>query len=88
MFRSHRAHQRSVDRHRRKPHRVAGLYVDAVDPIDLRALSKDDARADGFDSLADMRRTLLEIYPEHKTDGRNWFRTVRGVGYAFAPPSD
>jgi len=22
-----------------------------------------------------------------RADGHNWFRTVRGVGYAFSPPS-
>ena len=35
-----------------------------------------DAKADGFASLAELHRTLDEIYPGHKTDARAWFRVT------------
>jgi hypothetical protein len=50
------------------------LAIDRVEPIELDRLADDDARADGFDSLRDLRLVLLAIYPDHASDGKQWFR--------------
>ena len=40
----------------------------------LDQLSDADARVDGFDNLAAMKRALHQIYPPRQRDGRRWFR--------------
>ena len=50
------------------------LLIDAVEPVALAALGDDDARADGFDDAARLRRVLLSLYPSHARDGKGWFR--------------
>ena len=45
----------------------------------------------GYDYAGDGRTVDVHISwlrgKLRRVDGRNWFRTVRGVGYAFSPPS-
>lgn len=43
---------------------VGYLRVTAVDTVALDALTEPDAHADGFATLAELRATLCEIYPE------------------------
>ena len=50
------------------------LSIDRVEPVELDRLADADARADGFDSLPDLRRVLLALYPDHHSDGKRWFR--------------
>jgi hypothetical protein len=50
------------------------LNIDAVEPVDIDRLGDDDARADGFDTSAGLRRVLLDLYPDHSADGKAWFR--------------
>ena len=50
------------------------LHIDAVDAVKLEQLTDADASADGFDCVSDMLKTLSEIYPNQKSDGRHWFR--------------
>jgi DNA-binding response OmpR family regulator len=40
---------------------------------------------DGDDRTVDVHISWLRT-KLRRSDGHNWFRTVRGVGYAFAPP--
>jgi hypothetical protein len=53
---------------------VGWLMIDGVETITLSALTAVDAKADGFATLRDLRRTLDELYPDHKNDERSWFR--------------
>ena len=50
------------------------LSVESVESVDLDALGDDDARADGFDTAAALRKTLSSLYPDHRGDGKDWFR--------------
>lgn len=50
------------------------LAIDTVEQVDLRELGDDDARADGFDTVAALRKVLYALYPDHCADGKNWFR--------------
>ena len=50
------------------------LMIESVDVVELEHLSDADARADGFDTLRQMKRTLHELYPKQSRDGRRWFR--------------
>lgn len=50
------------------------LLIEAVDAVELDALGDDDAGADGFASAAEMKQLLIELYPRHATDQKQWFR--------------
>ena len=53
---------------------VGWICIENVDEVNLRDLDDLDARADGFESVAKMRRELRKIYPKVKSDGKTWFR--------------
>jgi len=62
---------------------IGWLTIDAVDVVaDLDHLTDADARADGFDTLAEMKAALRLLYPAQADDGRRWFRIAftRKVG--------
>jgi hypothetical protein len=61
------------------------LAIEAVEPIDLDALAEADARADGFDSLGDLRVVLLALYPDHASDGKRWFRVGFRLSRVYEP---
>jgi hypothetical protein len=42
--------------------------------VDLESLKDADARADGFDTAAGLKKVLLALYPDHAQDGKHWFR--------------
>lgn len=42
--------------------------------VKLRNLKDDDAKADGFESLSDLRQTLKRLYPNLKKDGKQWYK--------------
>jgi hypothetical protein len=58
------------------------LAIEAVDAVRLEDLGDDDANADGFKNFAEMKRQLFKLYPDHKTDEKQWFR----VRFSYAAP--
>src|SRR5580658_2873998 len=44
--------------------------------VELESLKEPDARADGFESLAALYETLERIYPDHRSDGRHWYKVT------------
>lgn len=57
------------------------LRIDDVNVVTLKSLTADDAKADGFSSLAELKRTLAGMYPRSKRDGRKLFR----VRFTYLP---
>jgi hypothetical protein len=55
---------------------VGWLKILSCKQINLKDLTAKDAQADGFSSLKDLLATLAELYPDHKSDGRKWYRVV------------
>ena len=66
---------------------VGWLAIEAVEPIELSTLREADAQADGFASMRELRRVLLELYPEHAKDGKRWFRVAFTLCRTLAPPA-
>ena len=67
------------------------LRIISCDNAKLEKLTRADARADGFDSLAKLHATLERLYPDQKQDGKQWFRIVFQLerdGQAPAPAAD
>ena len=52
------------------------LTIERVERVDLEGLADADARADGFDTAAGLRKVLLALYPAHAADGKRWFRVA------------
>ena len=52
------------------------LTIERVERVDLESLGDADARADGFDTAAGLRKVLLALYPRHAADGKRWFRVA------------
>ena len=65
---------------------VGWLAIERVEPVELDALADADARADGFESLGDLRLLLLALYPDHASDGKQWFRVCFSMTRAVEPP--
>lgn len=55
---------------------VGWLKIVSCDEIALGELTAADAQADGFKTLKELMKTLAELYPNHKSDGRKWYRVV------------
>ena len=58
-------------------HSVRGLgrvHVQDVREVRLEQLTDADAQADGFDTLAELKRTLDEYYPPEKRQGRTLYQ--------------
>ncbi len=53
---------------------VGRIIVASVEEVQLDDLTEDDAIADGFSSLEELKRELAEIYPAHYSQGRRLFR--------------
>lgn len=67
------------------------LRIISCDRAQLEKLTRADARADGFDSLAQLHAALQRLYPDQKGDGKQWFRVVFQLerdGQVPAPPAD
>jgi len=54
--------------------RLGWLAIGMVEVIEFHALGDTDAKADGFASLAELKNAMDEIYPDHKRDGKRWYR--------------
>ena len=63
------------------------LAIDQVETVDLEALGDCDARADGFESMGELRRALAALYPDHADDGKHWFRVCFTLARLVAPPT-
>lgn len=50
------------------------LTIGNVEIIEFESLGEDDAKADGFDSLAELKKAIDKIYPDYQTDGKQWYR--------------
>ena len=55
---------------------VGWLKILSCEEVHLKDLTCDDAQADGFASLPELLLALEQIYPNHRTDGRRWYRVV------------
>ncbi len=58
-------------------HLVPGLgrvRIESVEPADVRTLTEDDARTDGFDDLKALRAALDHLYPRSRREGRTLYR--------------
>jgi hypothetical protein len=62
------------------------LRINECSPIKLGKLKESDAVADGFESLADLLRTLKRLYPDQKTDGKQWYRVGFTLESIASPP--
>lgn len=58
------------------------IRVEAVDQVELDDLDEDDARRDGFESLAELRAEIERLYPEGLGDARQAYR----VRFVLLPP--
>jgi hypothetical protein len=50
------------------------LSIESVEQVAHESLGDADARADGFDTAAALKKVLLSLYPLHADDGKDWFR--------------
>ncbi|GAB6164151.1 hypothetical protein JCM19992_01510 [Thermostilla marina] len=61
---------------------IGYIRIDAVDPISPTELTEEDARRDGFESLAALRDELERLYSSD--DGKSMFR----VRFTVLPPAE
>ena len=66
------------------PH-IGWLKIEGVEQVTLNELGDEDARADGFEDRASMLRALHELYPDHRTDGKQWFRVLFRIKELIQP---
>ena len=52
------------------------IQVDAVDEVELRDLTEEDARRDGFENVELLRREIVQLYSEQLTDGYRTYRVM------------
>jgi hypothetical protein len=60
-------------------HLIRGLgtvRVLSVERIGASQLTEEDARADGFNNLAELHRAMEELYPPEKRDGRELYKVT------------
>ena len=53
---------------------IGWLMVEAVDLVELKTLTEQDAYSDGFASKAVMVRKLITLYATESNDGKLWYR--------------
>jgi hypothetical protein len=68
------------------PH-IGWLSIEGVETVQLKHLDEADARADGFESRASMLRALRKLYPDHRSDGKQWFRVLFKIKELIEPRS-
>lgn len=64
------------------------LCIEGVEAVELEQLGDQDARADGFDSFQAMHAVLVALYPDHATDGKQWFRVNFRLRDTVSPTED
>jgi hypothetical protein len=60
------------------------IRVDAVEAVELSALTEDDAIRDGFTSLDELRGEIARLYPDGLDGGRSAYR----VTFHLLPPEE
>ena len=50
------------------------LHIEAVEAVDLDKLSDADALTDGFETVAALKDALHQLFPDHASDAKQWFR--------------
>lgn len=60
------------------------IVIDEVAEVRLEDLTDDDAQPDGFDTAADLRAEITQLYPSAEADGYRAFR----VRFHLCPPED
>jgi hypothetical protein len=55
---------------------VGYIRVTGVDRVDLKSLSDDDARPDGFETADELRAELANLYPKQLAEGYAAYRVV------------
>jgi hypothetical protein len=65
---------------------VGSLFIDQVESVKWDALGEADAKADGFDSMAELQAVVRKIYPNADRDGKKWFRVHFRLAESAAPP--
>jgi hypothetical protein len=63
---------------------VGYITVTAVDPVELADLTEDDARLDGFESVAALLAEIARLYPAGLEQGRQAFR----IRFAVLSPEE
>jgi hypothetical protein len=58
---------------------VGELTLSAVESVQWADLTEADAKADGFESLAELNKVIARIYPNMADDGKAWFRIRFGA---------
>ena len=58
------------------------IRIESVEPIDLDALTPQDALRDGFASVALLRQELEQIYRDHRDDRYRPYRVI----FSLLPP--
>ncbi len=66
------------------PH-IGWLHIEGVESVRLKELGEADAIADGFDSRASMLQALRQLYPDYRTDGKQWFRVIFTIKELIEP---
>jgi hypothetical protein len=62
---------------------VGELTLSAVESVRWEDLTEADAKADGFETLAELNKVIARIYPDMEGDGKAWFR----IRFGAPPPS-
>jgi hypothetical protein len=60
------------------------IRITSIEIVELPDLTEDDAKKDGFDTLADLRAEINRLYPEGLTDGAKPYR----ICFAVLPPNE
>ena len=60
------------------------IRIVSIEIVELRDLTEDDARKDGFDTLVDLHAEIERLYPEGLIDGAKPYR----IRFAVLPPEE
>lgn len=64
---------------------VGWLEITHVQELSLERLTKEEAKADGFETADALRKALRAMYPNTRGDGKHWYRVAFTVA-ELAPP--
>ena len=58
---------------------IGHIRIEAVDEVQLDALTDEDARPDGFETADQLREEIARLYPQQLADGHQAYRVVFGM---------
>lgn len=64
---------------------VGWLEITHVEELSLEKLTVVEAQADGFETVAALRKALREMYPNTRGDGKHWYRVAFNVAELAQP---